>query len=74
MKPVIAIFFMLTHYGCFSQSNAEKDTAVNSCTVVFFSRYHPELREIRFDEYRVFINYSLVGKIGQNRYLVVKTK
>lgn len=39
----------------------------------FFSRFHPEDREIRLGKYPVFINDVLVGKVGQNRYLVVKT-
>jgi len=73
MKPIIAILFMLTHYGCFSQNSIEKDSALNTCTVVFFSRFNPVQRGIRLGSYAVFINESLVGKVGQNRYLVVKT-
>ncbi|MBC7423727.1 MAG: hypothetical protein H7334_09770 [Ferruginibacter sp.] len=73
MKPLIAICFMLTQQLCFSQNNVGKDTTLNTCTVVFFSRFHPEQRSIRFDKYPVFINDSLVGRVGQNRYIVVKT-
>ncbi len=73
MKTLFTIFFMLTHQLSFSQNIVETDTALNTCTVIFFSRFHPEQRSIRFDKYPVFINDSLVGKVGQNRYLVVKT-
>jgi|GEM_PF-2827208 len=73
MKPIITILFILTHYLSFSQSAVEEDTTLNTCTVVFFSRFHPGQRSIRLNNHRVFINDSLVGKVGQNRYLVVKT-
>ena len=72
MKPIIAFFFILNHYGCFSQSNVETDTALNTSTVFFFRRFQPKQKEIRVNNYPVFINDSLVGRLGKNRYLVVK--
>jgi len=73
MEFIFPIFGILFYYSSLAQNTVEKDTALNTCTVVFFSRFHPEDREIRFSKYPVFINDSLVGKVGQNRYLVVKT-
>jgi Protein of unknown function (DUF2846) len=73
MRTFALIFFLCASQLCFSQTNHEKDTTLNTCTVVFFSRFHPELREVRFHKYPVFINDSLVGRVGQNRYIVIKT-
>lgn len=73
MRSLTLIFFLCFHQLCFSQTTQEKDTSLNTCTMVFFSRYHPAQREIRVFKYPVFINDSLVGKVGQNRYMVVKT-
>lgn len=73
MKPIIIISFILCNYGCFAQNSVKEDKATSACTIVFFSRYHPEDRSIRLGNYRIFINDSLVGKVGQNRYLAVHT-
>ena len=72
MKPLLAFFMLLQQLG-YAQSNVEVDTTTNTCTVIFFSRFHPGQRSIRFDKYPVFINDSLVGRVAQNRYIVVKT-